>query len=273
MDDYLGSNARRDERYYRAMGSIECESLIAQARSLADRYIQDIMLRIQFVSSVESFARHNLDVFATSRNREDRKQAMQFIKEEMENLSKQDFMLSMGQAKIYATATFERHEKTISYIIDGIAIVLGGVQVISGVTVAAASLASGNVIGVLAGATLVLTGINTVQENVQKIQGDKKPTGWIREKTMQTAEFMGFDRKTGDLAYLVLDLSSSLYVIGGLFLKPEAWRLFHYLPTDFQRKITTMGKTALSLKVISTGNKIRVIDKTYTSEDDIYNSK
>ena len=62
------------------------------------------------------------------------------------------------------------------------------------------------------------------------------------------ADFLGFDQRLGLLAYQVVDLTTSYYGIFKLSLKPEAWRLYKYLPTDYYRKVQMMSKPALALK-------------------------
>lgn len=50
--------------------------------------------------------------------------------------------------------------------------------------------------------------------------------------------------KTG----LFTDLTTSYYGLFKLTLKPEAWRLYKYLPTDHYRKVQLLSKPALALK-------------------------
>lgn len=76
---------------------------------------------------------------------------------------------------------------------------------------------------------------------------------------MEAAKFMGFTPETGLATYKAATLVSSVYGITGAMRKPEAWKLFRWLPTDYFRKVETMNRTELTMKIIDYGIKGRVI--------------
>ncbi|MBF7993935.1 DUF4225 domain-containing protein [Rahnella laticis] len=267
-DNHIGT---KDTKYYLAMAGIEHFSLTSYAKTLASRYIQDAWLSIKFVNDIESFSQKCVEKIRTARDNETCKLAIKSMKREKADLHEQEMMLLAGEAKLYVTTTFDKNKDTIRYIINGACIALGTGQIVAGINLIAGSMVTLDPVGVLAGALIISTGVNTIEENWLEIMGHKNPIGHVREGFIQTAEFMGFEKKTGDVAFQTVDLFSSLYALGALGLKPEARRLFYYIPFDFQRKIDTMSKTALALKVISTGNKIRVIDYTYNNGSECYN--
>ncbi|SCC02751.1 Protein of unknown function [Kosakonia oryziphila] len=47
--------------------------------------------------------------------------------------------------------------------------------------------------------------------------------------------------------------------IFGLFRRPGTWRLFRYLPTDYYRKVSTMSRSKLTMKIVGYGVKAKVI--------------
>ncbi|AVF35359.1 hypothetical protein BV494_10615 [Rahnella sikkimica] len=226
---------------------------------------------IKFVTDIENFSQKCVEKIRTARDNETCKFTLKIMKREKSELHEQEMMLLAGKTKLYVTTTFEKNKDIIRYIINGVCIALGTGQIVAGINLIAGSMVTLDPIGVLAGALIISTGVNTIEENWLEIMGHKNPVGHVREGFMQTAEFMGFEKKTGDVAFQTVDVISSLYALGALGLKPESRRLFYYIPLDFQRKINTMSKTALALKVISTGNKIRVIDYTYKNSNERYN--
>ena len=54
-------------------------------------------------------------------------------------------------------------------------------------------------------------------------------------------------------------LGASVYSIFGLARKPGAWRLFRWLPRDYYRKVDTMSKPKLTMKIAGYGVKAKVI--------------
>jgi Protein of unknown function (DUF4225) len=195
------------------------------------------------------------------------------LKMECYHLSNQDRMLSLKQAKVYLSAKIEEHDKVIGYVIDGIAVIVGGLQMVAGGGILLGSIASGNIIGTIVGAHLILNGASSISEGVQRLRGNKNATGFMQDAYMGTAEFFGFERKTGMLAYYTADLTTSFYGVIKLSLKPDAWRLYKYIPSDYYRKINSMGKPALAIQGVKATNKIRVIGSTYLDDNSEYERK
>lgn len=53
------------------------------------------------------------------------------------------------------------------------------------------------------------------------------------------------------MAYGSVDLGLSAYGVGRLILKPDAWRLFRYVRTDYVRGYENSSKAALTFEVVS----------------------
>lgn len=64
---------------------------------------------------------------------------------------------------------------------------------------------------------------------------------------------MGGGKFEGDIAYGAVDLGLSAYGVGRLVLKPDSWRLFRYVRTDYVRGYENASKAALSFEVLSDG--------------------
>ncbi|WP_016680068.1 DUF4225 domain-containing protein, partial [Yersinia pestis] len=66
---------------------------------------------------------------------------------------------------------------------------------------------------------------------------------------------------------------TSFYGVIKLSLKPDAWRLYKYIPSDYYRKINSMSKLALTIQGVKATNKIRVIGSTYLDDNSEYERK
>ncbi|HHP8475687.1 TPA: DUF4225 domain-containing protein [Klebsiella aerogenes] len=111
----------------------------------------------------------------------------------------------------------------------------GGVQVIGGSGITASSLMTGNVIGVIAGATLMFHGFGTMAEKLDGVN--------FSEKYYEDAsQFLGFSRGLGKLSHQVVDLSTSFYglakltLIENLIHQPIVFCEVHLLLAAFPRQ-------------------------------------
>lgn len=185
------------------------------------------------------------------------KEAISNINEESLSLEKRGSMLSLEQAKVFLTIRMERHQKETGYTIEAIGVIVGGVQVVSGLGIAAKAT---TFLGKLIGAHITLNGVDALTENAAKLLfGDREYVGFMKKGYMGVADFLGFDKKIGLIGYHSVDMATSLYGVFKLTLKPDARRLFKYIPEDYYRQINTISRTALTLKFIGAGNKIRII--------------
>jgi len=67
----------------------------------------------------------------------------------------------------------------------------------------------------------------------------------------RAAFLMGKDKTTANIVYGVVDMSMSGYGAGRLMLKPDAWRLFRYVKTDYIRGYEKAGSVSLMLDTAS----------------------
>lgn len=70
--------------------------------------------------------------------------------------------------------------------------------------------------------TFLNNGVYSAAEGIQKLAGKEHPVNIMRDGFEGSAEFLGFDRKVGLLAYQLMDLSTSYYGMFKLTLKPDA---------------------------------------------------
>lgn len=247
MDNYWNKNRFSD--YFLTMGNLQANQLVSLANNLSLIHLKDGMLRMRFHDEVRDFVNLQLNTIRSATSDEQCQECIQNLKKESHNLSIQDRMLRTGQATISSSVKFYHdNEKVIGYVIDGISVVLSGLQIVAGAGVLVGSAATGNVLGVIAGSTLIMNGVGSGIEGIGKLRGVPNPSNPVRDAYEDIAEFFGFDQRLGLLAYQVVDLTTSYYGIFKLTLKPEAWRLYKYLPADYYRKVQTMSKPALAIK-------------------------
>lgn len=238
------------------MAQVEIIGLMNTAVSVSAFHLRDALTRVRFQEEVKLFAKQQIAAINNSKDDKESLSYIQNIKDERDNLKIQDRMLRTGESVLTASVKiYQENGKIIGYIIDGIGIVLSGVQVVTGYGLIISSIPSVNPIGIVAGATLVMNGFASGLENIQKIAGFENPRNFVIDAYEGSAQFLGFDQRVGLLAYQVVDLSTSYYGVFRLALKPDAKRLWRYTTQDFYRKASTMGRAALAIKATSAGVK------------------
>lgn len=258
MDNYWNKN--KTTTYFLQIANIEAHHLLSVANSVSLLHIDDGLVRMQFQDEVKGFINAQISVIRSGNCDDDCLACIANLKLEREHLTAQDIMLRTGEASVSATVKFYHdNEKVIGYIIDGIGVILGGLQAVAGAGILAGSIATGNIIGMIAGTSLMFNGVGSAIENIQKLGNAQHPVNFVQRAYEDTASFLGFDRKIGFLAYQAVDLTTSFYGIFKLSLKPDIWRLYRYIPSDRYRKIDTLSKPALAIngvKALYKGSQI-----------------
>lgn len=127
----------------------------------------------------------------------------------------------------------------------GVGVAAGGMQVVMGGGICYFS-AGALCLGI--GAPLMLQGGNNVYENSRNLLSGRSDTqGPIRKVYHSVAKAVGGTEREGNIAYGVVDLAGSVYGAGRWVLKPDSWRLFRHIRSDylygFQRN--TVGGAAI----------------------------
>ena len=206
-------------------------NLAKQACTLGARHIQDGTLRIQFNREVSYYARGIVNDVALGNKSPE--QGLQDIKNEQSNLLSQSLEIAQ----------------------KGVAAIAGALQIAAGAGICYASVGT---LCVFAGGPLMAHGANNVYENGRNLwEGRSDTQGPLRKGYQELANLMGGSAFEGDMAYGALDLGLSAYGLGRLVLKPDAWRLFRYVRTDYVRGYEDASKAALSFEVLSNGVTIQ----------------
>lgn len=240
------------------MVNLEARKVIETANRLSAYYLQDGLTRIKFVEEIKQVVEKE---FATARRAKTDEECIECLKNlraEKENLLEQERLLRTRSAQLYAKVEFVwENNKIVGYVISAVNIVISGVTTFGG----AMLMFTGTPIGILAGAILVIDGMNGISKEFInfKRDSDAKSEGIAADQSMEIAKFMGFKPETGLAVYKSFSLSASVYTIFGLSRKAEAWRLFRYIPSDYYRKVTTMSTPKLTMKIVGYGLKAKVI--------------
>lgn len=138
--------------------------------------------------------------------------------------------------------------KIVGYIISAVDVVVAGAAIFGGIFM----MSSMTPVGVVAGAVIVVNGLNTIScEAAHNLLGDKQTEGIFADGSMEVAEFLGFSRQQGLGTYKAVTLFSEVYGAYGLRLKPEAQRLWYWTRPDFFRKVSDTPRPAMALDLLT----------------------
>ncbi|KTC16179.1 hypothetical protein AO391_12335 [Pseudomonas marginalis ICMP 9505] len=188
-----------------------------QAGTLGARHIKDGTLRLQFNREVAYYARSIVN--DVSQGKKSPEEGLKELKDEQNSL--------LSQARDVA--------------LRGAGVISGALQFAAGAGICYASVGT---LCVFAGAPMMLNGGNNIYESGRNLFESRSDSeGPLRAGYRAVAEMLGKGDCEADLAYGMVDLSSSAYGIGRMVLKPDAWRLFRYVNTDYIRgyKLATRG--------------------------------
>jgi Protein of unknown function (DUF4225) len=260
MDIHLNQKIRFIE-YYQAIASTDGNKLLRVAKDVSRFVLRDALIRAKFENEIKDFIRVQMQMIKSARTESDCKTAIDNLNKECRNLIEQDQMLKTKRAKTVVSIEMTRDRDGWSYVINGVGILIGGLTTLGGFTLTTGSLATGNIIGVIAGATIFLHGINSLQEIITNLKnGTDSSTGFMLNGYIATAEYLGFDKKAGIMAYNFMSLGLSGYGMARLVLKPESWRLFRYIPTDYVRNIKTIGYGSLAIEAVGNTLSVKAIN-------------
>ncbi|MCR1552896.1 MAG: DUF4225 domain-containing protein [Enterobacter cloacae] len=247
------------------MVNLEARKLVETANRLSAFYLHDGLTRINFVEEIKQVVEKEFAAARRAKTDEECIVCIKNLRAETHNLQEQERLLRTRTAQLYAKIEFvKENNKIVGYVISAIHIVVSGMAIAGG----ALMFSTMTPIGMLAGAILVMDGINGLsKEIIPGIYGkESKTEGFVADGAMNVAHFMGFSPETGLAIYNTVTLSASVYSIFGLARKPEAWRLFKWMPRDFYRKVDTMSRPKLTMKIVGYGLKAKVIFDLLSTE-------
>ncbi|MFY0730663.1 DUF4225 domain-containing protein [Pseudomonas sp. NFX15] len=197
-------------------------NLTNQASTLAARHISDGTLRLQFNREVAYYARDIVNDVA--RGKKSAEQGLKEIKEEQSSLLSQSWTVAQ----------------------KGIGVVAGALQIATGGGIC---YVSAGIFCVAAGIPMMFHGANNLYENGRNILEERNDIeGPLRKGYQGLAKSLNRSEHAGNIAYGAVDLSLSIYGAGRMVLKPDSWRLFRHLRTDYVRAYKNSSAPAFLLE-------------------------
>lgn len=155
----------------------------------------------------------------------------------------------------------------LSCIVKSIGLIGGGFQIIAGTALVFAG--SPTIVGSAVGALLILHGVNNIMKNGASLfNGDDSFEGPATYLYGNIANLLGFDRSYGKLAFAGIDPGLSAFALFGTKLVSDAWRLFRYIPSDYEMKFRTMTLMELSEEILPDTATLYSDSQTYFSLPD-----
>ncbi|WP_251029678.1 DUF4225 domain-containing protein [Pseudomonas fluorescens] len=183
------------------------------------RYIKDGTLRLQFNREVAYYAKSIVN--DVSQGKKSPEQGLQDLKNEQSSLLSQSFEIAQ----------------------KGVGAIAGAFQIATG---AGICYGSAGTLCLFAGAPMMAHGANNLYENGRNLLENRSDTqGPVRKVYQEDAKLLGGGALEGNMAYGTVDLGLSAYGVGRMVLKPDAWRLYRYINTDYIRSYKVMGSSAL----------------------------
>lgn len=197
------------------------EKLGEQACILGLRHIKDSTVRLQFNREIAYYAKSILD--EVYEGKKDLAQGLKELEDEKNSL----FIQSWEIAK------------------KSVGAVAGAMQFVAG---AGICYGSAGTLCLFAGVPIMAHGANNVYENGRNLwEGRSDTEGPIRKGYQSAAKAIGYGAGEGNMAYGSADLAISIYGLTKLVLKPDSWRLFRYIRTDYVRAYRNTSVPALIL--------------------------
>lgn len=248
---------------YKTQGMAEAGSLKNLA-TIAAGFITNDSVRRSFLGNIEAFTDAQITCINEDTPPADKNQALSYLRQEQEYLERQISWLDSRQVQPAASVEIRIINGVLSYIVKSIGLVGGILQVISGMTLV--FVGSPTVVGTAVGALLVLHGINNILESSASLffnnDDFKGPATSLYEGA---ANLIGVDRAYGKLAFSGIDLALSTVALLGTKLVPDAWRLFQYIPADFEINFRLMSIGELAGELIPDAATIYSSTQTYFS--------
>lgn len=197
--------------------------LTSQACTVSARHIRDGMLRIQFNREVAYYARGIVADVESGRKS---------VWEGLKALKEEHSLLTSHQMKVLS---------------QSVGLVAGGFQFAGGVAICAAG-----GVACAGGAFMIAHGMNNIHDNTVNLwEGRSDTIGATRMVYRRVSEVRGYGKTGGDVTYGTVDIGTSLFGAFRSTLKPDAWRLYRYINTDYVRAYKLTSKWVLGFDAAS----------------------
>ncbi|NIG17130.1 DUF4225 domain-containing protein [Pantoea sp. Al-1710] len=248
---------QRNRAWSDTMVNLEARNLIQAANRVGSQHLRDGLSRIKFMQEIKGYIDQQFTLARKAKTDEECMLCIKNLRAERDSLIQQSTMLKTRAAQLYAQVEWvKQNDRIVGYVISAVKVVLSGFAIAGGVALAGTM----TPIGMLVGATLVMDGVNGISREVNhQFLNKPESQGAVADGAMHAAEFMGFKAESGLAFYNTVSLAASVYSVFGLLRKPGAWRLFHYLPSDYYRKVSSMSMPKITMKMVGYGLKAKII--------------
>ncbi|WP_316375386.1 DUF4225 domain-containing protein [Enterobacter hormaechei] len=184
---------------------------------------------------------------------------IRLMKEEIENLNRQKAELDMNKVKLYMIVEREKEKNSITTItLKRVGFVGGAVQIFagSGVCVGSLGLACGGF-----GVPLMAHGSENMYENGYYLLYREDVSGYTKDAYRYIAHTLGYSNDDADVVYNVADLGLSGFGLWRQVLKPDTWKLYRYIGSDYIHGWKLMISTELATEAAIDATTISSIYK------------
>ncbi|EFH6988905.1 DUF4225 domain-containing protein [Escherichia coli] len=249
--------------FLRSQGELEAESL-KKLTITASGFIKNDKVRYDFVTNIEAFIETQHECISGNSSQSEKTLALNYLQQEREYLEKQVDWLQSKQVQPAASVEVRIINGVLSYIVKSIGLIGGVLQMVSGGLLFVVG--SLTVVGSVVGSMLILHGATNIWENGNSLfLGNDNATGPATYIYGKIANSFGYDSSYGKLAFAGIDLVLSATTLFGTKLVPDAWRLFRYIPTDYEVSFRTMSAMQLSAEIFPDAATLYSGTQTYFS--------
>lgn len=246
-----------------------------KAHLAASFFIEDSQLRMSYLKEIDDFVNIKTREFKNTFDVNEKKRLVYEVKDEYEVTEKEYQVLRRKDyTKYIVTDIFEDHG-VVKYAKIGGGVVAGIVQTVAGISV----FNSGKLVRSKRvqsmGVVLFAHGVNNFYESISPILYEHQDIGWVREGYRHVSHVLGYGDDVADVTYSSVDFVASLYgtygmlklkpvksknnISGGYPVKPGAGKLFRYINSDLARKWQLTPKPMLTIQVLSSGYKVKLL--------------
>lgn len=141
----------------------EARRLVNIANIISSTHLKDGLTRLRFVEEIRDLISQQLAAARRLKTIESYTHSTEILRTETANLLEQDRLIRTRAAQIYAKIEFvKENNEIVGYAISAVSVVLSGFEIVGGV----ALFGTMTPVGMLAGATLVMDGLNGISREM-----------------------------------------------------------------------------------------------------------
>lgn len=217
---------------------IDAEHLINCAGDLCTKHLYYPDIQHAFMNEVTKFA--NEIVYEVETGQKSYEQGSQELKEEEKTLA----------------------EQAADILLKGIEVLGALMQIVAGVSLCLTSGGFACVFGV----PMIFHGFGNLEQSVGEAVYGKSYVNMTRKGYQYVADFLGYSKEVGDIAFYTVDIGLSIRGMSKLVVKKDAWKLFRYLRDDLERAYKQTSKTFLAMEIwLDLNSLTKIINATDTN--------